>query len=259
MLSIGKNKTKVIIFGEHKTPVRRRPTRLQHITLLLCASATGRAMKPMVVLPLKNKPQFSDQVERYYDMYTGNSSGWMNEESFKWWLDNCFLPHVDKVRSELQIDSPVMLILDGHSSRNNIDVKYYYENYSVTFLFLPSHASHLLQPMDLSVNATYKNYFGKNYRHEPNLDAQQKREQLLYSSMLALSHALCMDIIMKGFKQAGIVPFNENVLESSPYVHNNPEVESPNANRRIREPPPAFISPYTINNWARKEQAENTE
>jgi hypothetical protein len=53
--------------------------------------------------------------------------------------------------------------------------------------YLPSHASHLLQPIDLSVNST----FAKKYDHDQSICAHERRESLLCATRRALSLALC--------------------------------------------------------------------
>jgi hypothetical protein len=259
MITMGKRRSKVIAFKEQRTPLRPRPSKLEHITLLLCGSGSGGHIKPMVILPLKKRPVFSPAVEQFYHIYTGNSSGWMNEESLSWWIENCFYPHIYYLRIEHQNDSPAILILDGHSSRNNLPIRKYLEEYGISILFLPSHASHILQPMDLSVNPAYKHYFGKSFTYDPNLTAHEKRERILSASRLALSHALCLDTVMQGFKLTGIAPFNENLIKNSPYIHQIPVDNIEIKKKRKRAPPPAFIDPNTINNWINRNDVRDEQ
>ena len=47
---------------------------------------------------------------------------------------------------------PVLLVLDGHGSHITIDVIEYARSNEVYLLCLPSHTSHILQPLDVGVS-----------------------------------------------------------------------------------------------------------
>ena len=53
---------------------------------------------------------------------------------------------------------PVLLIFDGHSSHLSIDVIEYARSNG---LYLSSHTSHILQPLDVGVFKSFKTYFSK--------------------------------------------------------------------------------------------------
>ncbi|MFO0006726.1 MAG: hypothetical protein ACK559_36975, partial [bacterium] len=53
---------------------------------------------------------------------SGSESGWINGIILNVWLTNIFIPHVNTVRMETQQNSPALLLLDNHSSRESIDI-----------------------------------------------------------------------------------------------------------------------------------------
>ena len=54
---------------------------------------------------------------------------------------------------------PVLLIFDGHSSHITIDVIEYARSNGLHLLCLPSHTSHILQPLDVGVFKSFKTFF----------------------------------------------------------------------------------------------------
>ena len=54
-----------------------------------------------------------------------------------------------------------ILLLDGHSSHVPTDFMYEYEINNIKLIYLPSHSSHVLQPLDLSVFSLIKSYYQK--------------------------------------------------------------------------------------------------
>jgi len=63
--------------------------------------------------PPKNLPEWVVDNYRWYSQ----PSGWMNEEIFSNWVDDVFLPAIEKRRWDPQLkDSYALLLVDGHSS-----------------------------------------------------------------------------------------------------------------------------------------------
>ena len=74
-LSVGQNKSKVVVFKDELPPIREKIGMLEHITLLFGISATGESLKPLVILPLLSVPDLGIEIYRCYDII-GNYSGW---------------------------------------------------------------------------------------------------------------------------------------------------------------------------------------
>jgi hypothetical protein len=77
-----------------------------------------------------------------------------------------------------------LLILDGHSTRNQFEIWRQLQQKNIDVLILPSHSSNFTQPLDVCVNAGFKqqlskleNYPGKNKTKENiNLFMRQVRD-----------------------------------------------------------------------------------
>ena len=79
--------------------------------------------------------------------------GWINQEIFFNWLD-FFIANIPSVR-------PVLLIYDGHASHLSIEVIEKARASDIHLLCLPSHCTHVLQPLDVSVMSSLKKHFEK--------------------------------------------------------------------------------------------------
>ena len=101
---------------------------------------------------------------------------------------------------------------------------------NIHLLYLPAHASHVLQPLDLAlfsvVKLSYRNAISALSALEDAIPIKKERFITLYN--LAREEGLSERVIRAGWKATRLVPFNmEKVLNSS------------QINRRLSTPPPA--------------------
>jgi hypothetical protein len=76
-------------------------------------------------------------------VYNGTKSGWSDEDCFFDYLQKLFIPNTKHLKK------PLLLIFDGHYSHLSIKtVRLAIEN-DIHLLCLPSHSTHLLQPLDI--------------------------------------------------------------------------------------------------------------
>ena len=74
---------------------------------------------------------------------------WMTGLLFYCWLDH-FLKHITDTW-DISTTNRHLLILDGHNSHISIDIVKKALAAGLNLITLPSHTSHILQPLDLSV------------------------------------------------------------------------------------------------------------
>ena len=105
---------------------------------------------------------------------------------------------------------PVLLVSDGHGSHITIDAIEYARSNEIHLLRLPSHTSHILQPLDLGVFKSFKTFFSKVCRQymakNPGRVVTEDILAALVGDTFAQSHT--PPNILGGFKKAGIYPFN---------------------------------------------------
>ena len=128
-----------------------------------------------------------------------SESGWMTKELFLQWF-KYFVAMIPPFR-------PVLLVMDGHGSHVTIKVIEFAQSNDIHLLCLPSHTSHILQPLDVGV---FKSFFSKAcHRYMAKNPERVVTEDViaaLVSEAMLQSHTPLN--ILGGFKKAGIYPFN---------------------------------------------------
>jgi hypothetical protein len=87
--------------------------------------------------------------------------GWITAEIWGKWIQDVFIPHVEAVRKEIAKEDgknnpKSLLYLDSHASRLNVAALKTLEDYNITAVTIPSHTSHIMQPLDCGVNNKLK-------------------------------------------------------------------------------------------------------
>jgi hypothetical protein len=84
----------------------------------------------------------------------------------------------------------------------------------IHLLYLPAHASHLLQPLDLAPFSVLKSRYRNEIRALLALDdvALVKKERFIVSYNKAREEGLLERIIRAGWRAAGLCPYNPAVI-----------------------------------------------
>ena len=123
-------------------------------TVLSCVSASGYIVSPMMVYPRKQSlPDKFKEGALPNTLFLNSENGWINSSLFLQWF-HFFLSNIPPSR-------PVLLIMDGHSSHVSIEVIQLARDNGVHLLCLPSHTTHILQPLDVGVFKSFKSNFSK--------------------------------------------------------------------------------------------------
>jgi len=122
-----------------------------HLSILACASAAGLVVPPLFILPGQRvNADMLDECHIEGASVTTTSSGFINSETFVEWLSF----YASAVHAEVQ--RPLVLILDGCLSNYSLEIHDAARRVDVLLVFLPSNATHLLQPLDIEVFASMK-------------------------------------------------------------------------------------------------------
>jgi hypothetical protein len=131
---------------------------------------------------------------------------------FSAWVSH-FLEAVSKLGG-ISPECHHLLILDGHNSHVTLEVIMEAKRVGLDLLTLPSHTSHALQPLDISVFKLFKQHF-REYRDFwifHNLNQPARKQTLAQWVALSLKKVLSVTNIRNGFSSTGIFPFNRQVL-----------------------------------------------
>ena len=211
-------KLRVIVPRDWKTaPLIAENEKTVHITLIFCVSADGHFTTPTAILP--NLQLFPPNLQDYQDhfVWSSSKSGWINEEIFTKWVATVFIPHLTTkrifYRAPLQ---PAILFVDGHSTRSSSEAQAALSAANVFLVTLPSHTSHILQPLDCGVNRSFKQNLKKHVTHQHDGGVPGQRRMLVEAAVQASSAALNPITIRRAFQKSGVCPWNKGVILTDP-------------------------------------------
>ena len=92
-------------------------------------------------------------------VYT-NSSGYQDQQTFYTYMTKDVLPHILNIRHACNDDAiPIIIFLDGHSSRFTDSFKDYCSVNNITPILFPPHTTHLVQVLDQHINSSLKELY----------------------------------------------------------------------------------------------------
>ncbi|PWI64139.1 hypothetical protein PCL_12105 [Purpureocillium lilacinum] len=165
-----------------------------------------RAIPPFIILAgqhhLANWYQECDLPADWRIATTDN--GWTtNEVGLDW------IKHFDCHTASRTKGSYRLLILDGHESHHSTEFELYCKEHNIITLCMPSHSSHILQPLDVGCFGPLKQAYGRQVEelmrthvtHISKLEFLCAFRQAFFSSMTEKN-------IQGGFSGAGLVPYD---------------------------------------------------
>ncbi|KAJ6227236.1 hypothetical protein M0813_10144 [Anaeramoeba flamelloides] len=165
-------------------------------------SAYGNCLKTLYLLPRKslNKNVFEKTNLNNY-AYATSPRGFITKDLFYEWVRCVFIPEVEAIRefNKLPKDEWTLLVLDGHNSRANLTAIHLLQKHYIDCVVIPSHSSHILQPLDVGIFKYFKDELRRKQRKK-----KKKNFFLLVDHCLnyATSTMHCVD----AFEDAGIYP-----------------------------------------------------
>ncbi len=143
--------TKVITKRGAKSPqfVGGTGSRRENITIQMCVSASGKFLPPYILNTGQRLMFDLTQGGPLGTRYGVAPKGWMTEVNFLDWFQNQLIP-------SLPSEIPVLLVMDGHQSHIKYEVRQLAKKHSIEIAKLPSHTTHLLQPLDHAVIKSMK-------------------------------------------------------------------------------------------------------
>lgn len=226
-------------------------------TVLACANAAGKSGPLLIIFKgVQNIPAL--KTGAHCDaMVEVTPKGWINSELFLRWMQK-FIESLPPAR-------PVLLVMDSHASHLSPEALQMAEDNRIILLTFPSHTTHVLQPLDVSVYRSLKVAWSSE------LDMQMRKNPGKIPSRYEF-HGLfnpCYEksfspqIIRAGFQKTGIFPFNRNAISPEAMapsaVSEKPVPENtPNLNNEREPLAPLVIpmcEPNTPGNSRRKSQS----
>ena len=117
-----------------------------HLTIVACCAANEFVVPPLFIVPgVRVNRDVLDSCTVANACITAAPKGFMNSSVFLKWLDH-FSSNVP-----VSVTRPIMLVYDGYSSHYNTDIVLKAIELRIILVLLPANATHLIQPLDVSV------------------------------------------------------------------------------------------------------------
>lgn len=211
-----KSQSKIVALkGKRQVGAITSAERGETVTAEVCMSASGSYMPPMLIFPRMKKKQEFELGLPPGGWAEVHSSGWMTTELYLVW----FTKFIEFSRATKE--SPVLLIVDGHSTHTkNLQLLDKARDNGVVLLCLPPHTSHKLQPLDVTFFKPLSLYYGEEIRKWLRCHPGKVVTLFQVSSIFgaAFLRAATMPTAINGFKKTGIWPSDLNVFSDADYL-----------------------------------------
>ena len=219
-------KLKVITTKGTKNIYKVAPDTREQVTVLGCASASGHLCKPLVIYPgVRPRYNFEDVNPDDFDIGC-TQNGWISSDCFFGWMANLFIPAI----RNMGIKFPIIIYMDGHTSHINVAVSELCRENDIILYCFPPHASHIMQPLDVSVYGPLKKYWNESLdsfsRNFKGLAMTRTHFFSVFDTAWKKA-AGSREIIRSGFRKSGIMPFNPEAIDYSKLVTDVALLESP--------------------------------
>ena len=136
------------------------PNRIISSTLVLCIPAEGKALDTTLIWPQAHiPPEFHLFPLKDIHIYC-QKSAYQTRQSFTSMMLDYYLPEMIRRRRVIKKETdPIILFLDGHSSRLSLPVIQFCAEHNIKMLILPAHTSSITQPLDRCCNGVLKKVF----------------------------------------------------------------------------------------------------
>jgi hypothetical protein len=190
------------------------PNELEWLIVLTCINPSGQYIPNFYIF--KGMHMRHNYIRRCKTGATMAMSrkAWMIGFLFSAWIDH-FIQSL-QCSGGISPENPHLLILNGHNSHITIEVVAKAKEVGLHLVNLPSHTSHALQPLDVSVFGPFKHAF-QIYRDiwaMNNKGRGAKKVVLAEWVSIVLGRALTAENIQSGFCATGIYPLNSHALDS---------------------------------------------
>ena len=240
---------KVIIPDSMKQYIEPAPPEMPHITAM-CATSVF-AMKPPLFIILSGLKHIPDELNIYVNTgkiwLVSTPSGWMNRFAFALWAFHFAIWYntsKDAMQSSF-IHKWGLIVLDGHTSRENPLALEILRDAGINVLVLPSHTTHVMQMFDVGLAGALKNRFTQHFNanckdkhfYVPNNNAASMRRIAVDAFIQAWDDIANYSNCVSSAASVGLEPVDRTRPKSNPYVRDLTEQEQVmyEQNRRRRE------------------------
>ena len=185
------------------------------MTVQACISGEGKLLPPFIVFTGKHLMHAYTNGGPLGTRFTVSKNGWMDTNGFVEWMKKIFIPSLPDER-------PVILIIDGHLSHVSYEVRQLARENNVTMLKLPSHLTHILQPLDVSVFKGMKAAWDTEVSTYTRLNRKSVTKKDFASILGNVWKKYDPQSGVNGFRKTGIIPLDKNAIEKDAQRYSEP-------------------------------------
>lgn len=201
----------------------------ENVTTLVTVNALGEFAPPLTLYKFERIPASYVKGLPTKEWGIGKSkNGWMTAETFLQYFENVFHPYLVKKGSKF----PVIVFLDGHTSHLSLQLSRFCRQNRIIVVCLFPNATHILQPLDVSVFFPLKMRWRKEvsmWKIKNNGREITKRDVPTLLHRILTSHSF-LPAIVNGFRVCGLYPFNADNVDYSKctQISKNTTIDSQN-------------------------------
>jgi len=188
-------------------------------TYLAGISAVGKAVPPLIIHTGKTVGKNWKNGTPYNSVVRPSPSGWITKEIFFEYSRHMF---VKFLKDEGLVDGkPHVLMMDYHHAHTfNFDFLQLMKDNNVVVFALPSHTSHILQPLDVVPFAVLKSSWNEQMRLFTQKTGGQALTKPHFFSVFneCFKKAMTVEYAEAGFRRSGLFPVNPNAIPLSDYA-----------------------------------------
>jgi hypothetical protein len=184
-------------------------------TALLAVCADGSHLPTALIFSEAIPQEASLHHHRYGFSLYHSKKGFITKQLFKEHFMTRLLPAIIERQTAFQESGDIpraLLFLDGHSSRLQVEIWKRCSEAKVDVVVLPAHTSHLTQPLDNGVNASFKRHLAKCESIPKKREMGTKAEFFFQSLEDAVDLAMDCLTVRSSFEKTGICPYDPDLV-----------------------------------------------
>ena len=239
-------RTKFVVPDEMKVYMESAAPDMPHMTAMCATNVIGIKSPLFIIVPeLKKMPdELQQQINTGKIWLVSTQSGWMNRWAFALWTF-CFLiwyqNWVDQSHGAYA-NKQALLVLDGHTSRENPLALQLFNFFKFHVLVLPSHTTHVLQLFDIGLAGALKEKFTREFHKNlkkkenyiPHNDRATIRKIAIDSFVEAWDMTCNRSNCVSSAASVGLEPVDKESPKRNHYVRNLTPEEQEIFNKRVK-------------------------
>lgn len=218
-----------------------QPGNREWVSVLQSINSRGEAIPPFIIVAgqyhLTNWYEDSKLPKDWVISTTHN--GWTTNEKAVDWIQ-----HFEKHTKPQTHGAYRLLILDGHESHHSTAFELFCKDHKIITLCMPSHSSHILQPLDVGCFGPLKKAYGREIEGFMRAHITHITKADFFPAFFtAFKAAMTRENIQGAFRGAGLIPFDPK----SVILRLNVRLRTPTPVEEALELPNAWV-PKTPNN-----------